>query len=159
MLLIDHFKSRMPTALAAVRTLGAAPAQRRIALLGEVQEREHTPASYAPLAELLPASADMVVAVGRGGPPLADLLRGTALEQHLHPVDRVDEAAALLRRELREGDVVLLHGALRQHLQRVELLLDGADVGCRVQRCTLHVLCSDCGYLRDGPPAALVEAA
>lgn len=158
-LLIDHFKSRLPTALAAVRTLGEAPARRRIAVLGELQEREQTPASYAPLAELLPGRADMVVAVGRAGPPLAELLTGTALGQRVHSVVRVGDAAALLRDELGEGDVALLHGALRQHLQRVELLLDGAAIGCHVQRCTLHVLCADCGHLRHGPPPELVEAA
>lgn len=154
--LLDYYKSRPAIAVAAVRALAQVPAQRHIAVVGEVQDHPHVAETYRPLADALRACADRVVAVGRSGPLLRELLGDDA---NLAVVERADEAAALLRGNLRAGDAVLVHGAARQHLQRTQLLLDGAAVGCRVRRCTFHWLCTDCPYLVSGPPPSAVEAA
>jgi UDP-N-acetylmuramyl pentapeptide synthase len=155
----DEFKSRPAAAAQAVAALGEVPAKRRLAVLGEIQEFEQSPASYRATAEALRGSADLVVAVGRGGPFLRAQLAGTELADRLICVERVEEAAEALEGELSEGDVVLLHGATRQHLERVKMLLDGEEVGCLVRRCVFRWACTGCPHLRPGPPAHVVEAA
>lgn len=153
-LLMDDYKSRLPSARAALAVLAEAPAERRIAVVGELQELP--PDGYARLAEVLERSADLMVAVGRSGPVLRDRLgRGASFVA----VDRVEDAAALLGRLALPGDVVLVHGATRQHLQRIALLLARKPVGCNVRRCVFHWLCQECIYLRSRPPDACVEAA
>jgi len=155
--LMDDYKSRIANAVLAVRALGEAPAQRRIAVLGEAQECIHTAATYAPVAAALPACADILISVGRSGPPFTELLRGTPLAGCHTSVDTVDAAVSALA-DLREGDLVLVHGATRQHLKRIKLILDGIDVGCRVRRCTFPQPCPDCRFLSSEPPARNIEA-
>ena len=152
-LLMDDYKSRLPTARAALAVLAEAPAERRIAVVGELQEVG--PVGYEGLADDLAGAADLVVAVGRSGPVLRDRLDCAGLVE----VPRVEDAAAFLAREARLGDVVLVHGATRQHLGRIALLLAREPVGCNVRRCVFHWLCDDCLYLRSGPPESCVEAA
>lgn len=153
-LLMDDYKSRLPSARAALAVLAEAPAERRIAVVGELQEMR--PEGYGLLAEALDRTADLTVAVGRSGPPLRDLLGS---DGGFVAVDRVEDAAALLAHLASPGDVVLVHGATRQHLQRIALLLARKPVGCNVRRCVFHWLCQECIYLRSRPPDACVEAA
>jgi UDP-N-acetylmuramoyl-tripeptide--D-alanyl-D-alanine ligase len=153
-LLMDDFKSRLPSALAALGVLAEAPAERRIAVVGEMQELP--PDGYDGLAEALADTADLTVAVGRSGPPLRDRLGRNGGFVAVH---RVEDAAAYLAGVASPGDVVLVHGATRQHLQRIALLLARGPVGCNVRRCVFHWLCQECIYLRSGPPASCVEAA
>lgn len=157
--MVDDFKSRLPTALAAVRTLGEAPARRRVAVLGDVQDAEQTADTYAPLAQALTESADRVIALGRCGPILRELLAGTDLTDNLLVLERVDDAVAALGPELREGDLVLFHGSTPQHIHRIHMSLGGVSVGCHVLRCRLRWHCSDCPHLAGGPPASVIEAA
>lgn len=152
-LLLDEFKSRMPGIAAALATLAEAPATRRIAVVGELQDRDLTPAGYAELAELLGNSVDLVVPVGRSAPILQGLLNGMPVA----PSARVEDAAAFLAHEVRRGDVVLVHGPCRQHLERIRLLLERQAVGCSVRRCVFHWRCPECLYLDSGPPASCVE--
>lgn len=155
-LLMDDYKSRLPSARAALAVLAEAPAERRIAVVGEMQDRELTPADYRGLADALAGTADLVVAVGRAGPLLRECLGADA---RLVTVQRVEDAAAFLAAVAAPGDVVLVHGSTRQHLRRVALLLARAPVGCTVRRCVFHWLCTECIYLRSRPPDSCVEAA
>jgi UDP-N-acetylmuramoyl-tripeptide--D-alanyl-D-alanine ligase len=155
-LLMDDYKSRLPSARAALAVLAEAPAERRIAVVGELMDRDLTPAAYRELAEALAHTADVIVAVGRCGPLLRARLGEDA---RLVAVPRVEDAAAFLGSAAAPGDVILVHGSTRQHLRRVALLLARAPVGCNVRRCVFHWLCQDCIYLRSGPPASCIEAA
>jgi UDP-N-acetylmuramoyl-tripeptide--D-alanyl-D-alanine ligase len=152
----DDFKSRVGTAMAAVRALGEIPADRRVAVLGEVQESEHDDDAYRPIAELLPERADLVVAVGRSAPPLSRLLSGSRIAGGVVSVERVEAAASALRSELAEGDVVLVHGSTSQHLERIHFLLDERRVGCRVRRCSLLWRCEECPHLTSRPPDSVI---
>lgn len=154
--LLDDFKSRMPSAAVALATLAEVPAKRRIAVIGELQERDFTPAAYRELAQLLHDRADLIVAVGRGAPLLQSLLGD---EKRVVSAPRIEDAAALIATEAAEGDVFLVHGASHQHLERIRLLLGREPVGCTVRRCILHWRCDECLYLGSGPPASCVELA
>jgi hypothetical protein len=128
MLIVDDWKSRVPSAVAAVRALGETGARRRIAVLGEVQVDAQTPDTYRPVAEALLEAAHRVIAVGRAGPPLGHLLAGTPLDDGLLTVTDATAAARALAQELGPGDVALLHGAGHHDLELIGLLLDpGAD--------------------------------
>jgi UDP-N-acetylmuramoyl-tripeptide--D-alanyl-D-alanine ligase len=155
-LLMDDYKSRLPSARAALAVLAEAPAERRIAVVGEMQDRELTPAAYRELGETLARTADLTVAVGRCAPFLG---ASFAAKGSFVAVPRVEDAAAFLANMAAPGDVILVHGATRQHLRRVALLLARGPVGCTVRRCVFHWLCHECIYLRSGPPASCVEAA
>jgi UDP-N-acetylmuramoyl-tripeptide--D-alanyl-D-alanine ligase len=157
--LLDDAMSRLQTATASLAAFGELPAQRRVAVLGELQEADQTPDAYRPLVEPLCEHADLLVAVGRSGAPLRELLQGTSLGARMVTVDGIEDAARALEGELGEGDLVLLHGANGQHLQRVKLLLDEHPVHCRVRRCTLHWRCTECPWLEATPPPTVVEAA
>ena len=155
-LIMDDYKSRLPTAKAALAVLAEAPAERRIAVVGELQDRELTPEAYRELAEALAATVDLVVAVGRGGP----LLRtGSGAGPKVVAATRVEDAAAILAGIAGPGDMILVNGATRQHLRRIRLLLAREPVGCNVRRCVFHWLCTDCIYLRSRPPESCVESA
>jgi UDP-N-acetylmuramyl pentapeptide synthase len=151
-------RSTSTTARAAVRALTDVPARRRLAVIGEIQEKPYDVSTFRPLADSL-EPLDRVVAVGRAGPPLRAALNGAGDGRRLDAVERTEEVAELLDGELREGDVVLVHGARRQHLERVALLLGGERVGCRVRRCRLQWDSADCCWIESGPPERQVERA
>jgi len=156
--LMDDFKSRPSGAVVALRALRASPARRRIAVLGEVDENPERESNYRDSARLLPGCADLVFAIGRAAPHIRKLLAGTELADGVRLFDGFADAAEALRKELAEGDVVLIHGCTAQHLGRIKLLLDGRTVGCRVRRCSLGWLCTDCPHLDSHPPEGVVLA-
>lgn len=151
-LLMDDYKHRPACALAGLRTLGELPATRRIAVLGELWG---APAeAYEPVAAALVGCVDLLVAVGSSAPAYERLLSGTPLDGRVVACAGVTDTAELLRRTLRPGDVALVTGSSWQHLRRVQLLLDGAEVACRVRACQLTWRCDVCPALKVGPPAA-----
>ena len=155
-LVLDEHKSRPLTAAAAVEALGALPAPGRIAVLGEMQETELSPAAYADLAAAVNrARCDLVVAVGRAGEQLApELDRRIELIQAERPLD----AARALAGRLGAGDVVLIHGGAHQHLQRVAFHLRSEPMRCEVRLCTLHWRCTGCPHRFTGqPPDSVIE--
>jgi len=50
----------------------------------------------------------------------------------------VHETIAILRRELKEGDAVLVKGTSAQRLERVILALQGRNVRCPVETCHVN---------------------
>ena len=124
LLIIDDWKSRVPSAIAAVEALGATRGRRRIAVIGEVEVDAQDPDTYRPIANALLAAADLVVAVGRSGPPLGQLLARTDLAPRLLQVADAHTAAVALSAELGPEDVALLHGAGHHDLEQIGLRLD-----------------------------------
>ena len=115
--------------------------------IAEVRGRE----PYRTLARKAAAFVDRVVFVG--SETNFKLYRSAAVAGGLSR-DRIDhvhhahEAVALLRDELREGDVVLIRGRWQQALGRVGLALSGRDVKCRANPCPFkRMLCDICPML------------
>jgi len=154
--LLDHFKSRPANAAAAARTLAAVPGARRVAVIGEMQAEDAGGGDpWAPVADAL-ADVEVVIVVGDSG--LAQALERRGFAGRLLRTTRVEDTAETLAAVSEAGDVVLLHASTHQHLVRVRLLLEGADVRCRVRRCKLHWFCTDCPWLTAGPPPGVVKA-
>jgi UDP-N-acetylmuramoyl-tripeptide--D-alanyl-D-alanine ligase len=151
--LLDDAKCRLHTALAGIHALAAVPRERRIVVLGELQEKPFTTEVYEPLVAPLAETADVVLAIGRSATPLAELLG-----DRVRPVSGVDELADRLRELAAPGVAFLTAAATAQHLERAQLLLRGADVGCLVARCTLRWSCESCPHLVPGPPERVIEA-
>lgn len=158
-ILADDYKSRPHSARAAIRALGGTFGERRIAVLGRIQNEPQTVETYREPALLLREGADVLVTVGECAEPYRELLAGTALGATQVSLERPSEVAEWLARELRPGDVALVHADSTQHLARARLRLDGVDVHCDVRRCKLRRACETCAFLGTaGPPAAFIDA-
>lgn len=146
----DDFKSSVESIHAALDVLGQMQTvNRRVVVLGDIY---HPPrprvARYVAVGRHAGSVADHVVLVGRR----VGLYR-VGLADTGCPVDvasSVVEAAALLREQLRPGDVMLIKGRGEQKLARIALILAGRDVRCRRVFCTYdNVLCAVCPQLSD----------
>jgi len=61
------------------------------------------------------------------------------------------DAAAILRSELKSGDVLLIKGRHDQRLERIALSLAGAPVRCNIKRCAVRSKpCTSCAMLESG---------
>jgi UDP-N-acetylmuramoyl-tripeptide--D-alanyl-D-alanine ligase len=112
-------------ALELLRSVVMTPGQRRWAVLGDMLELgAHAAAEHALVGTAAAASADELVAVGEEARHVARAARDAGMSAehiHLFPADPEDAAqlsaahdaaAALLREQLRPGDVVLVKGSL-----------------------------------------------
>jgi len=118
----DAYNANPASMAAALQTLAASAATRRIAVLGEMRELgDHTEAAHEELGRVAGATGlDLLIAIG----PYAGLVREAALAAGL-PADRVivttehAEAGERLRAACRAGDLVLLKGSRGAALESV----------------------------------------
>lgn len=116
----DAYNSSPTSAVAAVRSLARLAVEgRRIAVLGEMRELgAHADEGYAALgAAVVAAELDVLVAVGPMLQPLLDAVGPADLE--IHHVADADGAVALLLREARSGDAVLVKASRAVGLEQV----------------------------------------
>ncbi len=155
-LLVDSYKGHLETVEAALAVLGDLEAERRLVVLGEVEE---PPGSQGPiyraLGRKLAHVADHVVFVGgrrQYGP-----LRSGAVEVGMpREVFRLAgrsarRAVALVEALLTPGDVVLIKGRTTQKLVRVAYALQGRRVLCDAPFCDLKPGCARCDQLERPP--------
>lgn len=127
-LLIDEsYNANSASMKATLSVLGAEPAGRRIAVLGEMRELgENSATLHAELAEPIKAAkVDVALLVGPGMAPLASALQG-----QMDVIHAPDAASALetLSPILRDGDAILIKGSNAVGLGRlVEALTGGKD--------------------------------
>ncbi len=149
----DEYKASQETYEAALQLLAEIPAERRLVLLGEIDSLpDHEAQVYQSLGELIAGLADRAVIVAgqeasrayadgacRAGMP-PDAL--TALPPSWR------QAADVLARELRAGDVALIKSGPFQRLDRVALSLQGRKVRCELVVCDAPISgCDGCPML------------
>ena len=119
-LLDDTYNANPDSMEAALKTLGALPvAGRRIAVLGKMGELgEHADAGYQRVGRNAARVADALIAVGTETTPLSDTARAAGLKE-VHTTIDAAEAAGLLRKMAREGDLVLVKGSRAARMERV----------------------------------------
>lgn len=150
-LLRDEFKSTLETIYRSLDVLEEFPAQRKVVLLGPISEPPGPQGPlYREIGRRLADIAQLVVMVGCDHRKyVAGAARaGMPRESLIYAGPSVYDAIAVLRRELRPGDLLLLKGRSTQCLQRVALDLMGRKVRCRVHRCRLSSRsCDTCPLL------------
>ena len=156
-ILRDDYKSPLETIDAALDVFSEIPAERRMIVLGDVQE---APGSTGPIyrhiggrvakitskAFFISGSKkhiqDYVTGTKRGGLALASIVK-------VHR--NVFKVVELLREDLRLGDVILIKGRGNQQLDRITLALSGKTVRCNISFCNVRTLrCEDCPMLGRG---------
>lgn len=154
-ILRDDFKSALETIEAALEVLSEIPAQRRIVVLGEVEE---SPGSQGPIYQGVGASiarmASHAIFIGRSG-VWRHFARGAKrgglpAERIINVDENLLKAVELLSEDLGPGDVVLIKGRETQRLGRVALALSGRKVKCNIRSCNLLVRCESCPMLERG---------
>jgi UDP-N-acetylmuramoyl-tripeptide--D-alanyl-D-alanine ligase len=155
-LLDDHLRANPASTLAGLQTLVDLSAEgRRIAVLGEMGElgdsakKEHQRIGKE-LAKL--KKIDYLISVG----PLQKLTAQAAIREGMKKgqvfwVENVSEAAEVLKKILRAGDLIYLKGSLLRHTERILLILKGEKVGCKLTSCHYYWQCQKCPYLLSGP--------
>ena len=152
-ILRDDFKSALETIEAALEVLSKIPAQRRIVVLGEVEE---PPGSQGPIyrqiGERIAKIASYAIFVGGNYQPYAaGAVRGGLPRDVLINAQRsLLKAVEALRESLGPGDVVLIKGRTNQRLERVAFALAGRKVKCNISFCDMKVLCENCPMLERG---------
>ena len=152
LLLLDTVKSFQETIEAGLDVLDALPADRRIAVLGDIEEPQGKQGPlYKALGARLALTVDRVVHLG-GRKTFASMAAGACAaglpRDCLTHIGRdVLDAAESLRGDLRPGDVVWIKGRSTQHLGRIGLALAGRDVQCRVLACPVTPGCASCVML------------
>lgn len=153
-LLNDALRANPASTLAGLKTLVSLPAKgKKVAVLGEMgelgvlSEKEHRRIGLG-LAKL---EIDYFVSIG----PLQKLTAQEAIKygmkkEQVFWVENVQEAASILQKILKKGDLLYLKGSLLRHLERVLLILKGEKVGCQATSCHFYNQCQACPYLLSG---------
>ncbi|HVS03436.1 MAG TPA: Mur ligase family protein [Thermoanaerobaculia bacterium] len=144
----DDFNGSIDTFEPALRLLGEARARRRILVASDYSDSNRSPRQRARrLGQEAARLADVAVFVGeraeRGVKGAVD--EGMA-PANAHAFHHLAEATGFLRRELGEGDLVLIKGQGNHHLSRIYLGLIG-EVTCRRTSCPKTILCDRCDEL------------
>ncbi|MFC2099253.1 Mur ligase family protein [Candidatus Bipolaricaulota bacterium] len=153
LLLLDAFKGALETIHAALDTLDELRAERKIVILGDVEE---PPGSQGPIyKELGKRVAEVAVhVIFVGGKTNFDRFKAGTAEGGLprsaltHIQRNPLEAAQAVQADLRSGDLVLVKGRMTQHLERIALILLGERVACATRTCRRHHSCATCPLLQ-----------
>lgn len=151
-LLNDSLRANPASTLAGLETLAALPCQgRRVAVLGEMGELgkyarvEHQKVGRKVASEKI----DFLVSVG----PLQKLVAEEAIKagmkkDYVFTAKDVFEAAKILRKILKKGDLFYLKASLLRHIERVLFLLEGQKISCQATSCHFYENCQFCHRLR-----------
>jgi len=153
-LINDSLRANPASTLAGLRVLADLPTKgKRVAVLGEMGELgDSAEASHRQIGQAVARlKIDYLVAIG----PLQKLTARAAQKEglkaaHIFWVQDVSQAARVLRKILKKGDLFYLKGSLLRHLERVLLILRGKKVGCLVTSCHFYQPCSGCSHLKKG---------
>jgi UDP-N-acetylmuramoyl-tripeptide--D-alanyl-D-alanine ligase len=122
LLLDESYNGNGASMRAALAVLRLQPAQRRVAVLGDMLELgDEGPAEHLALAAAVSGTADLLFACG----PLMRALCA-AVPERLHAVHAADSAALapLVARAVRPGDAILVKGSLGSRMRVVVEALD-----------------------------------
>lgn len=122
-LLDDTFSAALPSVLAALETLAALPARRRLVVLGELTDLgAQTAAGYREIGALAGRIADMLICKGDWAQTVVQVARQARLDGSALQAAVVHTAAAALHAlpaDLGEGDLLLVKGGATSRMERV----------------------------------------
>jgi len=150
-LLNDSLRANPASTMAGLKVLNELKTKgKKIAVLGEMGElgsfakKEHQ--KIGELAAKL--KIDYLVCIG----PLQRLTvlaaaKGGMKKETVFWAKDVVQAAGILKKILKKGDLFYLKGSLLKHLERILLILKGEKVDCRLSSCHFYQPCRKCLYL------------
>ena len=120
-ILDDSYNASPVSALAALETLRALPARRRLVLLGDMVELgDEAEAGHRQVGRQCAQVADVLVTKGELAQLAADeALRAGMAANQVHVTYTTEDAARLLDGELSEGDLLLVKGSAQARLESV----------------------------------------
>lgn len=148
-LINDARRANPASTIAGLRTLSEFPG-RKVAVLGEMGElgklgeKMHREVG----SQAAKLKIDLLVGVG----PLTKFIIEEAAKNRkesdeLFWTKNVFEAEEILRKILRQGDLLYLKASLLRHLERIILLLEGKKVKCKKTVCHHYQPCANCPKL------------
>lgn len=120
--LIDDSYNASPLSMhAALDTMKDLPAERKIAVLGDMLEiGKYTPEAHERVGRLAAKSVDILFAVGLRAKFIADAARAAGMKrQNIYSFDTADEAGKPLQDLMRVGDLVLIKGSHAMELSKI----------------------------------------
>lgn len=120
-ILDDSYNASPKSVFAALETLSKIPAQRRIAILGDMLEiGEFSMEAHAKVGEVAAKSADMIFAVGERAKFIAEGARNAGMEKkNVMEFDSEEEAAPEVQKIVRKGDIVLVKASHAMQLDKL----------------------------------------
>ena len=121
-LLIDDTYNASPLSMrAALDTLKELPAERKIAVLGDMLEiGKYAIEAHESIGDEVPNAADVLVTVGERAKFIASTARDAGMpKENIFSFDTAEEAVAPLERIMRKGDLILLKGSHAMNLGEV----------------------------------------
>ncbi len=141
----DDFKAPLWSIGACFEFMQTARAERKIIVIGELQECSPKGLQYAKTARLAQEIADVVVFVGPWSSS-ALKARQPGTEKVLITFGHLSEAAGYINSITRTGDLVLLKGSAKQdHLLRIVLSRSEA-IACWRDDCERPIFCDQCSH-------------
>lgn len=133
-ILLDDTYNASPAAVAeALQTLAGLPAQRKIAVLGDMLELgKYAAAAHEEIGRKAARNADFLVTVGALGKLIAEAARAAGMpEEKIFICASIREAAEHLPRLVRDGDIILLKASQSVRLEKVvkELMAEPERAG------------------------------
>lgn len=154
-LINDALRANPSSTIAGLQVLVDLPTKgKRIAVLGEMGELGNSAESGhreigRKVAEL---KIDYLVSIGPLQKYTAEEAKKSGMkEEKIFWVKDVHQAAQVLDKILKKGDLFYLKGSLLRHMERVLLILKRKKVGCRVANCHFYQQCPSCPHLEEGP--------
>ncbi len=115
----DSYNASPASMVAALDLLAESRAKRRIAVLGHMRELGDAEAEgHALVGRHAAATCDVLLASGIQARPLAEAAKAAG-HRDVRSIETLDEATAMLRKELREGDVCLIKASRAVGLESV----------------------------------------
>ena len=145
----DDYNAAVPSVDASLAVLREARARRRVLVMTDLSDFEgNSKRRRRHIAGLLADAVDAAVFVGEQAEYGARrALEAGLAEDQAHGFATLEEAAAFLRRDLGEGDLVLLKGRTTDHAARLFLAQLG-EIGCWKPYCRKRMLCDVCWEMR-----------
>lgn len=150
-LINDALRANPASTIAGLKVLVDLPTRgRRIAVLGEMGELGTLAESghHQIGREVGKLKVDYLIVVGPLTRFIAEEAEKKGMEKdRIFWVKDVHQAAKVLEKILKKGDLFYLKGSLLRHMERVLLLLQGKRMGCKVTSCHFYHQCPVCSNL------------
>ena len=144
----DDFDGSIDTMAPAFEAIAGAAASRKILVMTDVTDSSAKPRTrLRRLGTEIARVFDSAVFIGdQSGHGVRGVVAGGMSPDHAREFYDWQEAVEFLRRELREGDLVLLKSRMGEHLARLYFALSG-PISCRKAVCEKHIACDLCPEL------------